>query len=217
MSDAASQDEAELDATPLGGGLTRLVHAAATAAVNHALRSEAWARTRLAQHAGKTVRIDLAPIEMTTVVMEDGLLGAAIDATAADVTLSLPMSALPMIIAGAIGDDAHAAAMRHVRIVGDAELAHVLSTLFQHLRWDVEEDLSRVVGDAAAHRLVAGAKAVAVQVDQVRVRAVDNVVEYLTEERPTLVARVQLDAHARAVRALTEDLDRLDKRIARLK
>lgn len=186
------------------------------AAVNHALRGEDWARQRLLKHAGKTVRVEISALALTTVVMEDGMLGTAPEAASADVSLALPASALPMIALGALSEGAQAAAMRHVRIVGDAELAHVLSGLFQHLRWDVEEDLSRVVGDAAAHRLVAGARAMADQARQVRGRLVDNAVEYLTEERPTLVLRPRLDAHAQALRTLGEDLDRLDKRIARL-
>lgn len=188
-----------------------------TAAINHALRGEAWARERLVKHAGKTVRLDVAPWSMTAVVMEDGLLGAALDAEGADVSLALSASALPLIALGAFGDGVQATAMRHVRIVGDAELAHLLSALFQHLRWDVEEDLSRVVGDAAAHRLVASAQAVAGQAGQARRRLTDNLVEYLTEEQPTLVTRAQLSAHAEAVRTLADDLDRLEKRLARLR
>jgi len=207
-------DVSELSTT---NPLLRAAHGMLTAAINHALRGEAWARERLAKHAGKTVRLDLTPWSVTAVVMEDGLLGTAPDAATADVSLALSASALPLIALGALGDGVQAAAMRHVRIVGDAELAHSLSALFQHLRWDVEEDLSRVVGDAAAHRLVAGAQAVAGQADQARRRLTDNLVEYLTEEQPTLVTRAQLSAHADAVRTLADDLDRLEKRLARLR
>jgi ubiquinone biosynthesis protein UbiJ len=73
------------------------------------------------------------------------------------------------------------------------------------------------VGDAAAHRLVASAQAVVGQADQARRRLTDNLVEYLTEEQPTLVTRAQLNAHAEAVRTLADDLDRLEKRLARLR
>jgi ubiquinone biosynthesis accessory factor UbiJ len=208
---------AAVSEAPMTNPLHRTALGMLTAAINHALRGEAWARERLAKHAGKTVRLDVAPWAVTAVVMEDGLLGAALDAATADVSLALPASALPLIALGAFGDGVQTTAMRHVRIVGDAELAHLLSTLFQHLRWDVEEDLSRVVGDAAAHRLVASAQAVVGQAEQARRRLTDNLVEYLTEEQPTLVTRAQLNAHAEAVRTLADDLDRLEKRLARLR
>lgn len=207
---------AEISEAVVASPLQRAAHGMLTAAINHALRGEAWARERLVKHAGKTVRLEVAPWSVTAVVMEDGLLGTAPDAATADVSLALSASALPSIAFGAFGDGVPAAAMRHVRIVGDADLAHLMSTLFQHLRWDVEDDLSRVVGDAAAHRLVSSAQALVGQARQVRGRLAENLVEYLTEERPTLVTRESVRAHADAVRTLTEDLDRLEKRIARL-
>ena len=40
-----------------------------------------------------------------------------------------------------------------VRIEGDVQLAAEVNWLVDHVRWDLEEDLSRVVGDTAAHTL----------------------------------------------------------------
>jgi ubiquinone biosynthesis protein UbiJ len=52
-----------------------------------------------------------------------------------------------------------------VKIEGDVQLAAEMGWLAENLRWDVEEDLSRVLGDIPAHaladvgrRLVAGLK-----------------------------------------------------------
>jgi ubiquinone biosynthesis protein UbiJ len=52
-----------------------------------------------------------------------------------------------------------------VDIQGDVQLAAEVAWLVDNVRWDVEEDLSRVVGDAAAHTLVrmAGSAAQAVK------------------------------------------------------
>jgi ubiquinone biosynthesis protein UbiJ len=41
-----------------------------------------------------------------------------------------------------------------VRIEGDVQLAAEVNWLADNVRWDVEEDLSRVIGDAPAHMLV---------------------------------------------------------------
>jgi ubiquinone biosynthesis protein UbiJ len=38
-----------------------------------------------------------------------------------------------------------------VRIAGDVQLAAEVQWLVDHVRWDLEEDLSRVVGDGPAH------------------------------------------------------------------
>src|SRR5574337_985981 len=48
-----------------------------------------------------------------------------------------------------------------VRIEGDVQLATEVSWLVDHLRWDAEEDLSRLVGDAPAHALAEAARGIA--------------------------------------------------------
>ena len=45
-----------------------------------------------------------------------------------------------------------------VRIEGDIQWAGELNWLVDHVRWDLEEDLSRVLGDAPAHMVVSGAR-----------------------------------------------------------
>lgn len=190
--------------------------AALTGFVNHLLRAEAWARGRLAPHAGKTIRFRLSPFVLNLSVTDDGLLGSATEADHADVALTLALAALPRIATAALDEDPQAAAMRHIRIEGDADLAQAMAALFRYLRWDVEDDLSRIVGDVAAHRIVGGARSVAAQARRTQERMIDNLVEYLTEEQPALVTRERQDSFAENVRLLREDLDRLDQRIARL-
>ena len=41
-----------------------------------------------------------------------------------------------------------------VAIAGDVQLAAEVAWLIDHVRWDLEDDLARLVGDAAAHTLV---------------------------------------------------------------
>ena len=45
-----------------------------------------------------------------------------------------------------------------IRIEGDVQLAAEVNWLIDHVRWDPEEDLSRLIGDAPAHTLVQTAK-----------------------------------------------------------
>ena len=48
-----------------------------------------------------------------------------------------------------------------VRIEGDVQLAAEVNWLVDHVRWDLEEDLSRVLGDAPAHILGQAARGMA--------------------------------------------------------
>ena len=54
-----------------------LANSAAAAAVNHLLRSAAWARAELARHAGKTARFELFPAGVSLCVTAEGTVSAA--------------------------------------------------------------------------------------------------------------------------------------------
>jgi hypothetical protein len=43
-----------------------------------------------------------------------------------------------------------------VRIEGDVQFAAEVNWLVDHVRWDAEEDLSRLIGDAPAHTIAWG-------------------------------------------------------------
>jgi len=101
-----------------------------------------------------------------------------------------------------------------IRISGDAETAQLFQKLFKAARPDLEEELSRLVGDVAAHHLANVARGV---LDFGR-RAADtfsrNMGEYLTEESRDLPARPEVEAWFEQVDRLREDVDRLEARLA---
>ena len=45
-----------------------------------------------------------------------------------------------------------------VRVEGDVQLAAEVNWLADHVRWELEEDLARVIGDVPAHALAEGAR-----------------------------------------------------------
>src|SRR6187402_705442 len=99
-----------------------------------------------------------------------------------------------------------------VTIRGDAEVAQKFRELAMLLKPDVEEELSRLIGDSPAHqalRLVRLATGFGRRAAQTGVR---NVAEYLAHERGDLVPRAEAEDFYRGVERLREDLDRLDAR-----
>ena len=181
-------------------------------ATNHLLAQAGWARQRLQPHAGRTARLVLSPVaEIDFSVANDGQLAEWSGEEAPEVSLRLAVADLPQLLV-----DGLETAMRHVRIEGNAEFAEALGFVFRHLRWDAEEDLSRLIGDIAAHRLVEGGRKVVDEGRRSLERASGNVAEYLTEESTLLVPRKALPAFAEEVVALRDAVARLDKRVARL-
>jgi ubiquinone biosynthesis protein UbiJ len=99
-----------------------------------------------------------------------------------------------------------------VTIRGDAEVAQKFRELAMLLRPDVEEELSRLIGDTPAHqalRLVRMATGFGRRAAKTGVR---NVAEYLAHETGDLVPRAEAEDFYRGVERLREDLDRLEAR-----
>lgn len=99
-----------------------------------------------------------------------------------------------------------------VTIRGDAEIAQKFRELAMLLKPDVEEELSRLIGDTPAHqalRLVKLATGFGRRAAQTSVR---NVAEYLAHERGDLVPRAEAEDFYRGVERLREDLDRVEAR-----
>lgn len=181
-------------------------------ATNHLLSQSGWARQRLQPHAGRTARLALTPLaELDFSVTADGYLAEWSGEEAPEVSLRLALAEVPQLLASGLG-----AAMRHVRIEGNAEFAEALGFVFRHLRWDAEEDLARVMGDITAHRIVEGGRRVVEDGRRALDRAGGNVAEYLTEEAGMLVRREALLPFAQDVVALRDDVARLEKRLGKL-
>jgi ubiquinone biosynthesis protein UbiJ len=169
---------------------------------NRVLDAEPWAKGQLAAHAGKSFAVQLAPFALQFAIESDGRLTSG-DASP-DVTIRLAPQAL-----FSQGPER----LKHVRIEGEAALAHALSDVAQQVRPDPEQALSGVVGDIAARRISQG---VQVAFDALRAqgrRLADNAVEYVAHEDPLILARAPHEAFAADVRLLRDQLERVGKRV----
>jgi len=180
------------------------------ATVNHLLAQEAWARAELRFHAGKVAVIDASPVALRLRVTQDGMVEAAPAAAAANVTIRLKLSDLPLIAQN------RKRAFSYVQIEGDAEFANAISHLSQSLRWEAEYDLEKVVGPIVAVRAVSGAKAAFEAVKAGHQKLAENVAEFLLDEKQLLVRPQTVEAFSADVNRLRDDVERTAKRLAKL-
>jgi len=134
--------------------------------LNHVVAAEPQAMERLRGHAGRTLRIELegwpsilpAPAPIGLRVTPPGLvewlespgdlppdLRVAVDA-------ANPALAFARFVAGE---------RPQVRVEGDAAFAADVDWLIANLRWEVQDDLAKIVGDAAAREIARFGGAVA--------------------------------------------------------
>ena len=181
------------------------------AALNHLLRAEPWARERLLPFAGETLELRAPALPaLRFVIAEDGTLVAASGSGEFSLVITLRPEALP---AAARGED-HL--LRAIDVAGNARLAAEVMFLARHLRWDIEDDVAKIIGDPAAHRLLGLAKEIAAWHAEAVRRLAEGLVEYALEEKNLLVGRGELEALAAANSRLRDGLERLEKRIENL-
>jgi ubiquinone biosynthesis protein UbiJ len=99
-----------------------------------------------------------------------------------------------------------------VTIRGDAEIAQKFRELAMLLKPDVEEELSKLIGDTPAHQALRFVRSMAGAGRRAATTQVRNVAEYLAHESRDLVPRAEAEDFYRGVERLREDLDRLDAR-----
>lgn len=177
-------------------------------ALNTLTRQQVWAAQRLAQHAGKTVRICVGSFQLNWSIGSDGQLSHASEHSTPDVTLEIQLEKLNPL--AWLNAQSRPDIAEYVHVSGQAALAQVMSDLARDLRPDPEDALSQWVGDVPARRIVRVAQQAFGAAQTLGNSLTQNLAEYLSEETDALVGRpamtAQIDTQSQLVRAL----DRLE-------
>ena len=124
--------------------------------LNHVLQQEPQAMERLGRQKGRVVLSQWRDMTFKLLITPVGLLDVAEADAPADLTLEITETS-PFAIAQAVMQGDKPA----VRIEGDVQLAAEVNWLIDHVRWDLEEDLARILGDAPAHMLMQAGRTLA--------------------------------------------------------
>lgn len=185
------------------------------ATLNRQIRASTPARERCRLLDGKVLGIEvtLPPLELYFVAQADGLIVTGHRASVPDAVLRGSPFAL---MALARPDASGQLRSGTVAIDGDATVAQDFQRLFAHARPDFEEELSRLVGDVAAHQLgnaVRGALNFGRHtLDTLRM----NTREFLQEESRDVPRVDEAQAFFDDVDRLAADVDRAEARVLRL-
>ncbi len=180
------------------------------ATFNHLLQQQPFAQQRLQRHGGKTLLLNLPPLSFLLTVDSSGQVEVAAEGSVADATLGVsPLSMLHVLAGSPMPSEL-------VHTAGDSTMAVDFGNVLQNLRWDAEEDLSKVFGDVLGHRIASFGASLFAQQKQAALNLAANFTEYWTEERPLLAKRQHIAEFVKQVDHLRDDAERLEKRVARL-
>lgn len=124
--------------------------------LNHVLMQEKEATERLVRQKGRVARVQWRRYSVALQVTPAGLFNVAAEDAQPDLLLEVTETS-PL----ALAQVALRGEKPSIRIEGDVQLAADLNWLADHVEWDVEEDLARLIGDAPAHALARGARGAA--------------------------------------------------------
>lgn len=124
--------------------------------LNHVLLQEPEAQARLKRQSGRVVEAHWRMFSMRLQATPAGLLDLAPPTAQPDLSLTVTDESIGSLAQAALRGD-----KPPVRIAGDVQLAAEVQWLVDHVRWDMEEDLSRIVGDAPAHAVGQGLRRMA--------------------------------------------------------
>lgn len=178
-------------------------------ALNTLTRQQVWAAERLAQHAGKTVRITVGGFQLNWSIERDGQLVRALDSATPDVTLDILVEKINPSV---FFEQARRPDMaQYIHVTGQASLAQVLSELARDLRPDPEDALSQWIGDVPARRVVQGARKALDAAQTFGLSLSQNLAEYLSEETDALVGKPAMLTQKSSQADLLSALERLEQ------
>ena len=187
-----------------------------SSAVSAFLRLDPETLARLGELQGRVVRLVFLDLKTSLYLLptQAGLQLRDQHAGEADVTLS---GNLPAFARLGLGTQPGLFFSGTLIIDGDVQLGQRVQRVLQGVTIDWEEQLSRVLGDVAAHGIGNLVRDFHTWQRRTLNTFGENLSEYLQEERRDLPPRHRVDDYMRGVDELRADCDRLTRRVARLR
>jgi ubiquinone biosynthesis protein UbiJ len=186
-----------------------------TKILNRNIRETTPARELCERLAGKTVAVRVRDTALAMYFfISDGTIALATDSDSEpDILITGSLLTLARM-AGSSGEEA----LRDgtLEITGNVRTAKAFQELLGYAKPDIEEELSSLIGDAAAHRLGKFARGVGSWSRDARSTMGSNIREFLQEESRDLPSRYEVERFTEQLDALRDDVARLEARFDRL-
>ena len=187
----------------------------ATSMINRQIEAKTPARQLCAELEGNVLalRVPNTALAMYLVVQGEQVLLSGNFGDDPDVVIAGSVVSLARL-AGPAGEDLIRAG--DVEISGDAILAQRFQKLLRYGRPDLEEELSGMIGDIAAHGIGEFVRGVGKWGREAGSTMRQNIGEYLQEESQSVPGRHEVDSFRSGVNTLRDDVARFEARLNKL-
>lgn len=181
-----------------------------THVIQHLLAQNEWAAPMLQPFASQSVQLNFVLFRTSLVILENGSLAIAGETNVPDATITIPPSLLLRLMAK---DES---AKLQIKVDGDTHLATALAKVLSHVRWDYEDDLSKLTGDVPAYKVGEFTRQTVSSVKDTATNLAEMLSEYWQEEKPLLAKKRHIEQFNAEVDTLRADVERLEKRLNKL-
>ena len=173
--------------------------------VNHLLSQNDWMQSKLIAHKNKTITISISNFEIHFEIKNNGQLKTIDKKKKVDCIIKLSINDfISQIINNNKGK---------ISIEGDLELAKEVSEILKQIEWDIEEDLSKYIGDIPAIHTTKLIKKI-LQTGKNNINNLTgSLLEYWQEENKILAKKNHVSKFNSQVDQIVEDVDRLEAKI----
>jgi len=173
--------------------------------IDHLLSQNDWMQTSLIDHQHKVIAIEISSLKIIFKVNENGLLQSIDESENFDCIIKLTVNDfINQLVNNKNGN---------ISIEGDLELANKVSQVLKKIEWDVEEDLSKYIGDIPAIHSTKIIKKVITSGKKNMVNIAGAFLEYWQEESQILTKKNDVENFNSEVDKIVEDTERLEAKM----
>jgi ubiquinone biosynthesis protein UbiJ len=182
-----------------------LIHKIKKIIINHLLSQNDWMQTLLIDHQHKVIAIEISRLKIIFKVNERGLLQALDESEEFDCIIKLTLNDfINQLVNNNNGN---------ISIEGDLDLANQVSQVLKKVEWDVEEDLSKYIGDIPAIHSTKILKKVVTNSKKNIVNIASTLLEYWQEENQILTKKTDVENFNSEVDKIVEDTERFEAKM----
>jgi len=176
--------------------------------LDHLLSQNDWMQTKLIDHKDKVVVIEISGLKLILKIDEKGLLHSLYESEEFDCVIKLTVNDfINQLINKKNGN---------ISIKGDLELANQVSQVLKKIEWDVEEDLSKYIGDIPATQATKVLKKIVTNSQKNISNITGALLEYWQEENKILTKKRHVEIFNSEVDKIVEDTERLEAKINKI-